>query len=273
MSSPSGSPTVGGRIDEAVSNRHRRRLRRVGWEHALDASTPAFSQGTAPLRGGNALRSAAPGPAGDLLSGAVKQANKVGADDRFLALALGLIGTMITATTAMGQLERGLNRIYGVERDRPVLAKYRMAFLLAISAGAVIATSFVLLAFGRQFGTPGDLGPRASPAALPEPTRFTPAVHEVDSQYESDSQQAKRPAQLVRVEGGKARRTQTHTTSSPHPPSCCRRIDCGARRGRGIGRAVSRALDRRTQVGLGSFRTNRGSRILATQLPVKGRLT
>ncbi len=102
------------------------------------------------------IRSAAPGPAGDLLSGAVKQANKIGAHDRYLALVLGLIGTMITATTAMGQLERGLNRIYGVERDRPVLEKYRIAFLLAISAGAVIASSFVLLAFGRQFGTSAD---------------------------------------------------------------------------------------------------------------------
>ena len=49
----------------------------------------------------------------------------------------------------MGQLERGLNRIYGVEKDRPFRQKYLRAFLLAMSAGIVIASSFVLLALGR----------------------------------------------------------------------------------------------------------------------------
>lgn len=96
------------------------------------------------------IRSAAPGPAGDLLTSTVRQANAVGSRDRFLALVVGLIGTTITGTTAMGQLERGLNRIYGVERDRPTVEKYRMALLLAMSAGATIASSFVVLAFGRQ---------------------------------------------------------------------------------------------------------------------------
>ncbi len=107
------------------------------------------------------IRSAAPGPAGDVLTGAVQQANKVGAHDRYLVLVLGLLGTALTGTTAMGQLERGLNRIYGVERDRPFLEKYRLAFLLAISAGTVIAASFVLLAFGRQLGASGSGGVHA----------------------------------------------------------------------------------------------------------------
>lgn len=101
------------------------------------------------------IRSVAPGPAGDVLTGAVKQARTVGTQDRYLVLIIGLFGTMLTATTLMGQLERGLNRIYGVERDRPFRRKYGLAFLLAISAGAVIASAFVLLAFGRQLGTSG----------------------------------------------------------------------------------------------------------------------
>src|SRR6266508_2779069 len=37
--------------------------------------------------------------------------------------------------TAMGQVERGANRIYGVERDRPTLRKYAVGILLACSAG------------------------------------------------------------------------------------------------------------------------------------------
>jgi len=42
-----------------------------------------------------------------------------------------------------------MNRIYGVEKDRPFAEKYKRAFVLALSAGAAIATAFALLAFGR----------------------------------------------------------------------------------------------------------------------------
>ena len=42
-----------------------------------------------------------------------------------------------------------MNRIYGVEKDRPFAEKYKRAFVLALSAGAAIAAAFALLAFGR----------------------------------------------------------------------------------------------------------------------------
>ena len=95
------------------------------------------------------VRASAPGEAGDLLASAVEQANRVGRDNRFLPLTLGLIGTLITATLTMGQLERAMNRIYGIEKDRPVVEKYPRAFLLALSSGFAIALAFVVLAFGR----------------------------------------------------------------------------------------------------------------------------
>ena len=66
-----------------------------------------------------AIQSAVPDPAGRLLTDAVEQARGVGAEDRFVPLLLGLIGTLVTGSTAMGQIERGFNRIYGIERDRP----------------------------------------------------------------------------------------------------------------------------------------------------------
>ena len=50
----------------------------------------------------------------------------------------------------MGQLERGLNRLYGVERDRPSVQKYGLALVLAISAGTLVAVAFGCLAFGRE---------------------------------------------------------------------------------------------------------------------------
>jgi YihY family inner membrane protein len=95
------------------------------------------------------IQASAPGPTSDLLTNAVEQATRVGRQHRYLPLTIGLVGTLITATVAMGQLERAMNRIYGVEKDRPFVDKYRLALALALSAGVVIAASFALLAFGR----------------------------------------------------------------------------------------------------------------------------
>src|SRR5690349_21494030 len=53
-----------------------------------------------------ALQSALPGPAGELLTGAVDQARSTGLNGRILPLVLGLFGALVTGTTAMGQLER-----------------------------------------------------------------------------------------------------------------------------------------------------------------------
>jgi YihY family inner membrane protein len=100
-----------------------------------------------------AIQAAVPGPAGHLLANAVAQARKVGVQHRYLPLLLGLLGTMITGTTAMGQIERGFNRLYGVERDRPTLEKYGRAFVLMLGAGSALALAFVAFALGRQSST------------------------------------------------------------------------------------------------------------------------
>lgn len=103
------------------------------------------------------IQASAPGPTSDLLTNAVSQATRVGRHHRYLPLALGLVGTTITATLSMGQLERAMNRIYGVETDRSFAEKYKRAFVLAVSAGAVIAAAFALLAFGRGLVDHGTL--------------------------------------------------------------------------------------------------------------------
>ena len=46
------------------------------------------------------------------------------------------IQMLVTATTGMGQLERGLNRLYGVEQDRPMLHKYGRAFASPCEVGS-----------------------------------------------------------------------------------------------------------------------------------------
>ncbi|MEV4139979.1 YihY/virulence factor BrkB family protein [Dactylosporangium sp. NPDC049742] len=68
------------------------------------------------------------------------------------ALTAGLLTGMVALTTAMAQIERGANRIYGVERDRPAHLKYGRAVLLAAGAGIPALAGFLMLVAG------GDLG-------------------------------------------------------------------------------------------------------------------
>ncbi|WP_250007290.1 YihY/virulence factor BrkB family protein [Actinoplanes sp. M2I2] len=69
-----------------------------------------------------------------------------------VALTLGLITGLLALTTAVSQIERGANRIYGVERDRPALFKYIRATVLAAVAGLPALFGFLLLVAGRPFG-------------------------------------------------------------------------------------------------------------------------
>src|SRR5215211_5537558 len=60
-----------------------------------------------------------------------------------VALSLGLLTAVVALTTAVGQMERGANRIYGVERDRPALQKYARGLVLTVLAGLPALASFL----------------------------------------------------------------------------------------------------------------------------------
>jgi YihY family inner membrane protein len=105
----------------------------------------------------SAIDSAVPGPARQVLTDAVQQAREVGTKDRYLALIFGTLGTLITGMTAMGQIERGFNRIYGIERDRPTLRKYGRALVLAVAAGTGLAVAFLVFTLGRESEITGEL--------------------------------------------------------------------------------------------------------------------
>ena len=96
------------------------------------------------------VRGTVPGPAGDSLTAAILHAQSAGSDHRYAGLVIGTLATVITATTAFGQLERALNRLYGIEEDRPPLAKYGRACVLALTLGTVATVAFVSLALGRD---------------------------------------------------------------------------------------------------------------------------
>jgi YihY family inner membrane protein len=102
----------------------------------------------------NTFRSIAPGPAGKVFSEAVAQAHQTGNSNNAGPVLVGLaISLTITAASLMGQVERGLNRIYGIEQDRPTPQKYGRALLLALTAGILVIGAFVAIAAGSSVGS------------------------------------------------------------------------------------------------------------------------
>jgi YihY family inner membrane protein len=69
-----------------------------------------------------------------------------------VALSLGLLTAVVALTAAAGQIERGANRIYGIDQDRPTLQKYLRALLLTLVAGLPALVSFLLLVAGGAIG-------------------------------------------------------------------------------------------------------------------------
>lgn len=114
----------------------------VGFATALDQETfRRVVQGTI-----NAL---APGAVGDILTDALRQgSSSASRESGETALTAGFLAALAAGTAAMGQVERSANRIYGVERDRPLLRKYLTGLLLALSAGLLGLVSVVLLVGG-----------------------------------------------------------------------------------------------------------------------------
>src|SRR4029450_641294 len=66
----------------------------------------------------------------------------------------------------VGQVERGANRIYGVDQDRPTLQKYLRALLLTLGVGLPALISFLLLVAGGAIGASMQRGYHWSPAAV-----------------------------------------------------------------------------------------------------------
>jgi YihY family inner membrane protein len=96
-----------------------------------------------------AVTDLAPGAAGDILTEALQQGT--GAAQRESgewALIGGFVAATIAGTQAMAQIERGANRIYGTERDRPFVRKYSTALAVAMSAGVLALLSLVVLVGG-----------------------------------------------------------------------------------------------------------------------------
>jgi uncharacterized BrkB/YihY/UPF0761 family membrane protein len=104
------------------------------------------------------IRDLTPGAPGEILTDALRHGSESGHGSGETALVAGGIAAVLAGTSAMGQVERGANRIYGVERDRPFLRKYLTALLLALTAGVSALLSLVVLMGGAAIRDALNLG-------------------------------------------------------------------------------------------------------------------
>ncbi|MFY0407676.1 YihY/virulence factor BrkB family protein [Solicola sp. PLA-1-18] len=88
---------------------------------------------------------------GDAAASALQQGDG-GEDVGEVVLVLGLLFALVSMTTAFAQVERGSNRIYGIERDRPALAKYLRAAVMTAVLVVPVGLGFALLVAGGAFG-------------------------------------------------------------------------------------------------------------------------
>lgn len=102
------------------------------------------------------LLSVTPGSSNEVVRDTLEQ-GLTQADVGPIALWLGLVTALLALTTMMGQVERGANRIYGIQRDRPTVQKYSRALGMAIVAGIPLMLGFlVIVAGGRAIAVLAD---------------------------------------------------------------------------------------------------------------------
>lgn len=90
----------------------------------------------------------------DALTAALDKSDKADESEKAgeLALALGLGFALLSMTTAMAQVERGANRIYGIRRDRKAVAKYGRAAVLTGVLAVPVGVGFLMIVGGAAFG-------------------------------------------------------------------------------------------------------------------------
>ncbi|MGW6685431.1 YihY/virulence factor BrkB family protein [Streptomyces sp. NPDC054961] len=94
------------------------------------------------------IRGLTSGPGQAVVDDALTESRRHAGEGGQAALWLGLLFSVVNVTTALCQVERGANRIYGNERDRPFLAKYTRGLVMSALAGVPLGLSFTLTVLG-----------------------------------------------------------------------------------------------------------------------------
>ncbi|BFV60141.1 hypothetical protein KCMC57_up52450 [Kitasatospora sp. CMC57] len=90
------------------------------------------------------------GPSADMIRDVLDRSRTRAGSGGTVALWFGLVFSMVNLVTAMSQIERGANRIYGIERDRPALRKYGRGVVMTVLAGLPMGAGFVVLVAGPE---------------------------------------------------------------------------------------------------------------------------
>ncbi|MET9805394.1 YihY/virulence factor BrkB family protein [Streptomyces halstedii] len=88
------------------------------------------------------------GPSAEVVEDALQRSRRRADDGAQVALWFGLAFSLTNTTTAMCQIERGANRIYGVERDRDFHRKYLRGLVMSLTAGIPLGIGFVAMVAG-----------------------------------------------------------------------------------------------------------------------------
>ncbi|OIJ67315.1 YihY/virulence factor BrkB family protein [Streptomyces mangrovisoli] len=88
------------------------------------------------------------GPSAGVVDDALDGSRRTAGDGAAVALWFGAAFSLVNVTTAMCQIERGANRIYGNERDRPFHLKYLRGLLMSLGAGLPLGLGFVVMVAG-----------------------------------------------------------------------------------------------------------------------------
>jgi YihY family inner membrane protein len=99
------------------------------------------------------MESVAPGPSSQTFHDAFERGVHAGDAGNWTAIGLGGVALLVSGTTAFGQVERAANRIYGVERDRRSIDKYRRGLVMMLSAGTLLAAYFAAIGLGAGWGS------------------------------------------------------------------------------------------------------------------------
>jgi YihY family inner membrane protein len=94
------------------------------------------------------ILSVTPGGRSDAFKQVLSRGLSEGGSGSRLALVVGLLAALVSLTTAMGQIERGSNRIYGIQRDHPSREKYTRAAVLVLTGGIPAMLGFVVIVGG-----------------------------------------------------------------------------------------------------------------------------
>ncbi|MFD4023923.1 YihY/virulence factor BrkB family protein [Streptomyces sp. NPDC058576] len=94
------------------------------------------------------IRGVSEGPSAGVVDDALSRHQRGDGDGAEVALWLGLAFSLANVTTAMCQIERGANRIYGVERDRVFHRKYLRGLVMAVSAGIPLGIGSIMMVAG-----------------------------------------------------------------------------------------------------------------------------